>query len=79
MGDSLANLVAVSDADICDTLWERIGKKSLAELPSCLGFNPELNFVSDTIVTFVDSGVEVKLWLNKDQHVAMVNVKRVEG
>ena len=71
-----APALPASDSQICDAIWDRIGKKPLAEIPTCLGFEPDMQFITDSKATFTDSGVEVTLWLDADKRVAMLNVKR---
>ncbi len=77
MSDNTQAQLPTSDSEICDTLWERIGKKTLAELPSCLGFAPELKQIAPNKVTFNDSGVEVTMWLDKQGCISVLNVKRL--
>jgi hypothetical protein len=71
-----AGELPASDSQICDALWERIGKKTVEELPTQLGFQPEINKLAPNKLSFNDSGVEVTMWLDKQGQIAVLNVKR---
>ncbi len=66
-----------SDTELRDVLWSRIGQRGLPDLPECLGFTPEVKCAYKNCYKFVDSGVEVTLWLSEAQKIGMINVNRL--
>jgi hypothetical protein len=68
---------APSDEQVREVIWERIGNRSVGELPKCLGFTPELKALGENRRVFEDSGFEVTLWVGKTGKIAMVNVRKL--
>jgi len=66
-----------SDEQMRETLWERIGNRTLDEIPKQLGFKPELKTQGENRRVFQDSGFEVTMWIGKTGKIAMINVKRL--
>jgi hypothetical protein len=66
-----------SDEEMRETLWARIGNRSIEELPKQLGFTPSLKTQGENRRVFEDSGFEVTMWIGKTGKVAMINVRRL--
>jgi hypothetical protein len=68
----------VSETQIRDAIWERIGNRGIDELSDRLGFDPEVKTMGTNRITFEDSGHEVTMWLNGAMKVSMVSVRRLD-
>ena len=69
--------IPTDDAQIQETIWERVKQCSLDELPERLGFQPQIQHAGGNRRVFVDSGIEVTLYLGSTGKVGMIGVKRV--
>ena len=74
---SEAAALPANEAQIRDAIWERVGNRTLDEIPTQLGFDPEVKTMGENRILFEDSGVEVTLWLNGARKVSMINVRRL--
>jgi CheY-like chemotaxis protein len=71
--DNSGALKNISESDVCDELWKKIGRRKISELKDILG-QFQITPVADKCFRLSYSGVQALLWTGKDNGIGIIKV-----